>query len=401
MAFTFRRQPFRAFYFFTNLTLLLFIRLPFWSLLYVLPSLRPRKTWSWKRSIIVQALRAFIDTLYATALPAAPVPDESTARKDGLVWVDATPELVVGEVKQFAETNAVEAVKVAGYWYGARDADGQVGQKATPGEKVVYHLHGGGFVIGTAHPSGLTRPAFDGFIEHFPSHPRVFALEYRLSSTSPFTPSNPFPAALIDAIAGYNYLVTTLGFAPSDVLVSGDSAGGLLAIWLARYLATAQLEKLPQAGALLLHSPTVDFANTHVGPNSSMVRNARTDYVHSFIDTKYTYRALLGTLPESDAVRTWLTPASKSLPPSSLLGAFSGFPKTAIVVGGAEQTLDGVVAFRGLLETDVGAQNVWYVEARDATHDFLTLGWHEPERTEVFREVGGWLGKEVWGEGEA
>ncbi|KAI0340627.1 alpha/beta-hydrolase [Trametopsis cervina] len=394
MAFAFRHQPVKALYLVGNFTILLFIRLPFWAIRYALPATRPRKGWSWKRSVIVQALRSVIDTFFATGLPTEPAPNESTAQKDGLVWVDATPELIVGAVKQFAESNGVEAVKVAGYWYGTRDADGQVGQKAAPGEKVVYHLHGGAFLIGSARPSVLTRPTFDGFIGHLPSHPRVFAVEYRLSSAPPFAASNPFPAALIDAVAGYNYLINTLGFAPHNILVTGDSAGGTLAVWLARYLATTTT--LPLPAALLLHSPTMDFANTHVGPNSSMVRHAHTDYVHSFLESGYTYRALLGALSAEDtAVRSWLAPGATTLAAEDVNGAFAGFPKTAIVVGGAEQTLDAVVAFRGLLEA-AGTASVLSIVPRDATHDFFTHAWHEPERTDALKEVAVWLRKEVW-----
>ena len=43
-------------------------------------------------------------------------------------------------------------------------------------------------------------------------------------------------AALIDALAGYNYLVNTVGFHPTRIILEGDSAGGNLALALTRYL---------------------------------------------------------------------------------------------------------------------------------------------------------------------
>ena len=59
------------------------------------------------------------------------------------MWVDAKPELVVGEIKELAERNKVGVEQVAGYWYGKRDAaTGRVGQRAGPDEKVMYALHG-------------------------------------------------------------------------------------------------------------------------------------------------------------------------------------------------------------------------------------------------------------------
>ena len=56
-----------------------------------------------------------------------------------------------------------------------------------------------------------------GYLEHFGSNLRIFTLEYRLSSAKPFKQANPFPASLMDAVAGYRYLVHDLGF---DLIVT-------------------------------------------------------------------------------------------------------------------------------------------------------------------------------------
>ena len=37
--------------------------------------------------------------------------------------------------------------RVGGFWYGPRDEDGNAGQRAAPGERVVYHLHGGAHTV--------------------------------------------------------------------------------------------------------------------------------------------------------------------------------------------------------------------------------------------------------------
>jgi len=126
----------------------------------------------------------------------------------------------------------------------------------------------------------MMKCCFGGFLEHFPQNPRIFGLEYRLSTAEPFGKSNPFPAALIDAIVGYRYLVQDIGFEPKNILLSGDSAGGNLAFTLAYYLSTYKLPELPQAGGMLLISPTVDWAVTHQGPQSSMTVNSRSDSGH-------------------------------------------------------------------------------------------------------------------------
>jgi len=43
----------------------------------------------------------------------------------------------------------------------------------------------------------------------------------------------------------------------------------------------------------------------------------------------------------------------------------------------------------------MGKNEVAYIESPNSTHDFLTMPWHEPERTNALREVADWLGG-VW-----
>lgn len=86
-------------------------------------------------------------------------------------------------------------------------------------QKVVYFVHGGVFVMGSAasyrkmnyHISG-----FSGF--------KVFAANYRLA------PQNPFPCALIDSLSGYMFLLEQ--YHPKEIILMGDSAGGNLVLGL-------------------------------------------------------------------------------------------------------------------------------------------------------------------------
>jgi hypothetical protein len=59
-------------------------------------------------------------------------------------------------------------------------------------------------------------------------------LDYRLSRSDPYPDRFPFPAALLDAIAVYSYLVNVVGFEAANVTVAGDSAGANLALSLIR-----------------------------------------------------------------------------------------------------------------------------------------------------------------------
>ncbi|KXN89314.1 Esterase [Leucoagaricus sp. SymC.cos] len=399
MAFTFRIQPFKVLYLLLAVAFLLFIQLPFYTIYYAFPSMRPRRSWSLSRSLIMVALQSFVNTMYNTAPMTPPSPLEAEAKGESVGFVTIEPAaavLVNEDIVEAAKVNNVTAVKTGGFWYAPKDREVTVGQKAAKNEKVIYHFHGGGFTGGTGNPSNAnTKAIADGLVQHVPHNPRFFALEYRLSSAPPFGQSNPFPAALLDAVAGYRYLVTELGFEPENVIISGDSAGGLLAFWLARYLNINQFEGLPVPGAMLLLSPTVDWANTQMGPTSSMKRNKASDFVYPILVSGHTLRALLGNIPQAEAAQNpWVAPGSILLQHTP--GLFGGLPKTCIVAGGAEQTLDGMVTLKERLEKDLGKSNVKYVEQPDGTHDFLALSWHEPERTETLVEIAGWVGNEVW-----
>ena len=143
MAFTYRSQPLKSIYWAASIIIILFARLPFWLLTYLLPALRPRPSWGLGRSIAIRALEVYVDILYATSLGQNTAPSEARATRSGLVWIEpAPPELIVGEVRDIASTNGVHSVRVAGFWYGPRGAGGQKGQKASPGERIIYHLHG-------------------------------------------------------------------------------------------------------------------------------------------------------------------------------------------------------------------------------------------------------------------
>ncbi len=134
-----------------------------------------------------------------------------------------------------------------------RISPGQVG--GIPGEwvegtnrakSVLLYLHGGGYFGCSAQSH---RPITVGFaLQGF----RVFAPDYRLA------PENQFPAAVDDAVAAYRGLLSE-GNLPGHIVVSGDSAGGGLALSLLLALREAGIP-LPAGAALF--SPWTDLAAT-------------------------------------------------------------------------------------------------------------------------------------------
>ncbi|KZV85714.1 alpha/beta-hydrolase [Exidia glandulosa HHB12029] len=235
---------------------------------------------------------------------------------------------------------------------------------------------------------------------------RAFSLEYRLSSAAPYPAKNAFPAALLDALAGYRYLVHDIGFDPRNIVIEGESAGGHLGVNLVMYLVRLQNEELPLPGGLLLLSPTMDWACTHDGtPSSSMTRNRAFDYVHRILACGYSGRALRGALPEAElAFNPYLSPSSLAL--ATTRGFFRDFPPTCIIAGEDEVTLDPMRTLRDRIVADNGMQRVLYCEYADAVHNWIPLLSFEDQGLATLRAIKTWIeslysavdGGGVWGD---
>ena len=108
----------------------------------------------------------------------------------------------------------------------------------------MLYLHGGGYVVlsPTSHAkltAGIAKAVGC----------RVVSVDYRLA------PEHPFPAAVDDALAAYRALLDQ-GYAPSQVAISGDSAGGGLTV---ATLLAARAAGVPQPAAAVPLSPWVDL----------------------------------------------------------------------------------------------------------------------------------------------
>ena len=128
--------------------------------------------------------------------------------------------------------------------------------ESSPHAGVLLYLHGGGYFACSAasHRAYTTFFAEQGF--------RVYAPDYRLA------PENPFPAAVLDAVAAYRDLRTE-GGASTPIVIGGDSAGGGLALAAMLKLRT-EGDALPVAAVLF--SPLTDLVGTG---NSRMTNDKR------------------------------------------------------------------------------------------------------------------------------
>jgi len=249
--------------------------------------------------------------------------------------------------------------------------------------------------MGTAHPSHLTASIPKGILKYSTSLSRVLSADYRLSSGPPLEWENPFPTALIDAIAGYKHLVCEVGFLPQNITIAGDSAGGNLALALTRYTVESRLPHIQPPGGLIALSPFADISFSRLGIGSSHLLNLESDIfafppgIYARITNTY-----IGEIdPEEMKYNRYLSPASKFVVPSNDGEdggkLFSGFPRSYIAGGGAEVMFDDTVALTERMRDD--GVDITTDFPPDAVHIYLVFGWHEPERTESLVKCAAWF----------
>ncbi|KAI0332711.1 alpha/beta-hydrolase [Cubamyces sp. BRFM 1775] len=395
------QQPFKAIYLVYAATSLVFVKLPCWTLWYLRPSARPRRSWTLKRALIVRVLQDLFTIGTVVDMRGGPKPAVAARLPDSALkdarsaWVEPIPEeLFCGKLRRYAEITGVKPVGIPGYWLLKKGYKWN-GHKAMPGEKTVLHLHGGAFAYGSARPSDMTANLTRGLLQHSQTLERTFAVDCRLAASAPRPQINPFPAALIDCLAGYWYLVQEAGFEPQNIILAGDSAGANFAIALVRHLLENPTPSLPPPGRMLVVSPCLDLMISRCGPESSIVQNATTDIFGVLppgeLFGRYSIVSYLGPLPLEEAdTNRYISPMSLNVKPGpDGLALCKGFPETYIVAGGAERIADDARALKERMDAD-GAKAVLDIPP-DALHDFVVFTWHEPERTETLRRMCRWI----------
>ena len=209
--------------------------------------------------------------------------------------------------------------------------------------KVLLYLHGGAYFFGSAR---LYRPS-NWRLSAATGRP-VLALDYRR------VPQHTPYDALDDAVTAYDFLLRS-GYAPGDIVVGGDSAGGHLALALLLKLQRRDTG-LPAAAVCL--SPWVDLlceADSHR-------LNARSDAVIPPGKLAWLGRRFCGGASEDDPLL-----APRRATPSDL----AGLPPLLLVASGSEILRDET---RDLAERvqAAGARAV-YQEWDDLMHVFTVF----------------------------
>lgn len=181
--------------------------------------------------------------------------------------------------------------------------------------KVVLQLHGGGYI-------GKMRNAyraFAGLYSEVGKGIRVLTIDYRVA------PENPYPAALEDAFAAYDWLLNN-GYCSDRIILAGDSAGGGLSMALCHYLRDHDYE-LPCG--IIAMSPWTDLTSSGES-----------------YDTNYEKDPLFGNTRDSLIYNRDYVGNANGRDPyiSPLFGDFTDFPPMLIQVGSYEMLLSDSTA---------------------------------------------------------
>ena len=184
-------------------------------------------------------------------------------------------------------------------------------------------------------------------------------------------PEHPFPAALEDAVYAYRWLTGERGYAPEQIVVAGDSAGGGLALALIHYLKD---HKMPLPAGVVTMSAWTDLS---LGGES--------------YDTMYELDPLFGNSRHSMIYEcSYIGDADVTDPYiSPLYGDFTGFPPMLMQVGEHEMLLsDTIEAARKAREAGGRVRVSVYGEMFHVFQMCLNL---IPESREAWAEVGEFL----------
>ncbi|MEZ4609903.1 MAG: alpha/beta hydrolase [Caldilineaceae bacterium] len=220
-------------------------------------------------------------------------------------------------------------------------------------DKVLFYIHGGGFISGSVltHRMHVAKFALgSGF--------KSLLFNYRLA------PEHPFPAAVEDCVTAYQWLLDQ-GYAPPDIVVGGESAGGTLTLSL--------LLALKEQGIAL---PAAAFAISPVTDLRCQADSFRTNAAKD-IAPMGSWDLWTGYyIADNDPTQPLLSP---------LMGDFAGAPPLLICVGSHEIHLDDCVNVAHKAEAD-GVDvtlRVW----PGMVHAFPILAPWFPEATQAHAEI--------------
>ena len=223
-------------------------------------------------------------------------------------------------------------------------------------DKVILQLHGGGYV------AKIKNSYYNMAINYCDAGNGmpVLSPDYRVA------PEHPYPAALEDALASYQWLLDR-GFKGEQIIVAGDSAGGGLAIALTMYLRD---HNMPLPCGIVAMSPWTDVTAS----GESYTLNYELDPL--FGNSKDTMIYVNEYAGEHDKKDPYISP---------IFGNFRQFPPMLIQVGSTEMLLSDSITAASM--ADIAGVEVRLSIYDDMFHVFQLAGKLFPEAKKAWDEV--------------
>ncbi|KAF2774251.1 alpha/beta-hydrolase [Teratosphaeria nubilosa] len=253
-------------------------------------------------------------------------------------------------------------------------------------EKVVYYLHGGGYVL-SASPGHLR------WLQEL-QRDLTKGMGKKVSIVMPgytLAPHGEYPQQLREAVKGLDFILNTLGYRPQDIIVAGDSAGGNLVLGLLGHLLHPHPDpsispvnlSTPLAGTILI-SPWTKFA---AGEDKSVL-NTGSDMVSPVCSDRWS-KLFMGSARLDNYNQPILTAGTDWW---KGLSRVSG--DVLVWGGGGELLHDSIQAMTKILKEQVGSEGrvELVIQPGVAHEDFIMeklIGFKE--KAEGTRLVEGWV----------
>ena len=220
-------------------------------------------------------------------------------------------------------------------------------------DRVILYTIGGGYVSGSCkdHRSLVAKIARGSGV-------RILLFEHRLA------PEHPYPAALEDAVAAYNWLLDQ-GFSPENIMIVGESAGGGLC--LATLLALRD-QGIPLPSGAVALSPWTDL-NLTGESHRTKAKVCLSPAGMSAVCSKY-------YVGDNDPTLPWISP---------LYGDLQGLPPILIQVGEYETLLDDSTRFAD--KAKASGVDVTLTVGEAMVHCYPLLAPMFPEATKAMEEL--------------
>lgn len=166
-------------------------------------------------------------------------------------------------------------------------------------DKTLIYFHGGGYCLGVVH-------ANRNFVMNMAAdfNTPIVLLNYRLA------PENPYPAALNDAVALYEWLLNVRKLKPENIGCIGDSSGCGLCLAM---LQAVKIKGLPLPLLQVFMSPVVDLKRSGKSFQTMAIKDPMQMKEDYFIDNHY--------IKGNDPLDPLISP---------IYGDLNGFPQTMI-----------------------------------------------------------------------